>query len=99
VDFLVRIEIDLPAELSAERREAVIAAEEVRGRELLAAGTIREIWRIPGRRSNVAVWQAADATELHALLSSLPLFPWMDAEVTPLARHPLTMEPSRWPTS
>ena len=94
MEFLVRIEIGLPADMEAQRHELVLAAEDARGRELLAAGAIREIWRIPGRRANVGVWRAADATELHALLASLPLFPWMDAEVTPLARHPLTMEPS-----
>ena len=37
----------------------------------------------------MGVWEAADATELHELISSLPLFPWIDAEVTPLATHPL----------
>jgi muconolactone D-isomerase len=29
-----------------------------------------------------------DNDELHALLSSLPLFPYMDIQVTALARHP-----------
>jgi muconolactone delta-isomerase len=29
------------------------------------------------------------ATELHDLLSSLPLFPYLTAQVTPLAVHPL----------
>jgi muconolactone D-isomerase len=29
-----------------------------------------------------------DHDELHTLLSSLPLFPFMDITVTPLARHP-----------
>ncbi len=30
-----------------------------------------------------------DATELHALLTSLPLWPWMDVHVEALATHPL----------
>ena len=63
--------------------------EFARGKALQDAGSIARIWRIPGRFANVAVWRAADATELHDLLTSLPLFPWMDVEVEALALHPL----------
>ena len=41
-----------------------------------------------GRYANVSVLDVADHDELHAILSSLPLFPFMDVTVTPLARHP-----------
>jgi muconolactone D-isomerase len=50
------------------------------------------MWRIPGRRANVGIWQAADASELHESISSLPLFPWMDVRVRPLADHYLMLE-------
>jgi muconolactone D-isomerase len=53
------------------------------------AGVIVSIWRIPGGLRNVGVWEAADATELHEQLASLPVFPWLEAGVTPLAEHPL----------
>jgi L-alanine-DL-glutamate epimerase-like enolase superfamily enzyme len=45
-----------------------------------------------GRYANVSVFDVADHDELHAILSSLPLFPFMDIIVTPLARHPSTIE-------
>jgi muconolactone D-isomerase len=45
------------------------------------------MWRVPGRVANVGIWQATDATELHEALASLPLFPYIDARVTPLAQH------------
>jgi len=89
LEFLVRIDVNLPASLPAAERERLLAAELERGRELVSAGAIRDIWRIPGGLRNVGVWEAADATELHELLSSLPLFLWLTAEVTPLAEHPL----------
>ena len=63
--------------------------ERQRGLELVEAGVIRKIWRVAGRQANVGIWEAADATELHAAISSLPAFRWMDVRVTPLARHPL----------
>jgi muconolactone D-isomerase len=50
------------------------------------------MWRVPGRRANVGLWEAADASELHELLSSLPVFPWMNIQVRPLAEHYLMRE-------
>jgi muconolactone D-isomerase len=88
-EFLVEIEIGVPDGTDATAWSAAEAAERERGRELLAAGTIARIWRLPGRRANVGIWRAADATELHETLASLPMYPWMAVRVSPLARHPL----------
>lgn len=87
--FLVKIEVDLPPSLSAEERDALLSAELARGRELKGAGSIVGIWRIPGGLRNVGIWEAADASELHDLLVSLPLFPYIAADVVPLATHPI----------
>ncbi len=87
MEFLVRIEIDLPADMDPERRAGLVEAEAARGRELREAGAIARIWRVPGRLANVGVWRAADATELHDAVSSLPLFNWMTVTVEPLATH------------
>jgi muconolactone delta-isomerase len=92
VEFLVGIEIALPPELSEDDRARLEQRERERGLELLSDGAIVRIWRVPGRTANIGVWSADDATELHRLLASLPLFPWMDITVTPLARHPLEQD-------
>jgi muconolactone D-isomerase len=89
MEFLVRIDVDLPPDLSEPRRRELLEAEAERGHELLASGALRRIWRVPGRRANVSLYEAPDATELHALLTSLPLWPWMDVHVQALATHPL----------
>jgi muconolactone D-isomerase len=89
MEFLVRIDVDLPPDLSEPRRRELLEAEAARGRELVASGALRRIWRVPGRRANVSLYEAPDATELHALLTSLPLWPWMDVDVQALATHPL----------
>ena len=88
-EFLVRARVEFPAELPADERAVLQAAEHERGCELARAGTIRGIWRIPGAVANVAVWRAADATELHELLMALPLAAHITFEVTALAVHPL----------
>ncbi|HKC29295.1 MAG TPA: muconolactone Delta-isomerase family protein [Jatrophihabitans sp.] len=69
--------------------ESLVAAEREAGRRLLRDGTIVRIWRVPGQRANVGVWQAADATALHAVLERLPLRRWLDADVVALATHEL----------
>jgi muconolactone D-isomerase len=88
MDFLVRIEIELPVDLAEERVQELTRRESERARELASAGVLLRLWRVPGRRANVGLWSAPDATELHSALTSLPLFGYMRIEVEPLARHP-----------
>jgi muconolactone D-isomerase len=85
MEFLVHMEIGLPPE--HPEAAALRAAEAERAGQLRAEGAIVRMWRIPGRTANVGIWEAPDATALHELVSSLPLFPWLDVTVTPLARH------------
>ena len=85
----MEIDVRLPGTLGEQQRAELLEAELERGRELVEAGVIRAIWRIPGAIRNVGIWETADATELHEQIASLPLFPWLDAEVRPLATHPL----------
>lgn len=87
--FLVRIEVNLPPELDCQDRAQLLAAEAMRGKELLAKGMIFGIWRIPGRLANAGIWEATDATELHEAISSLPVFPYAEVDVIALAKHPL----------
>jgi muconolactone D-isomerase len=89
MEFLLEIEVRLPTSMEDAERARLIEAERVRGRELAEQGIIRAIWRVPGRFANRAIWSAADATELHAAISSLPLWSYIDVVVTPLARHDL----------
>ena len=85
----MEIDVRLPATLAETERAELLEAELERGRQLVEAGVICAIWRIPGAIRNVGIWEAADATALHEHLTSLPLFPWLTAEVRALAVHPL----------
>jgi muconolactone D-isomerase len=87
MEFLVRMEIGLPAAMDPDERTALVEAEAARGRELREAGSIARMWRVPGQTANVGIWSAADATALHELISTLPLFAWMSVAVEPLATH------------
>ncbi len=89
MEFLIEIEVTFPQDMPDDRRSELIAAERLRGAELTEAGVIRAIWRVPGRFANRAIWSAVDATELHAAISSLPLWRYCSVEVTALAQHDL----------
>ncbi|HTW12989.1 MAG TPA: muconolactone Delta-isomerase family protein [Solirubrobacteraceae bacterium] len=68
--------------------EAVRTAERERAMELRAAGNLKRLWRRPGRRGWIALWEAADATELHDQLASLPMYPYLEITIEALATHP-----------
>jgi muconolactone D-isomerase len=59
---------------------------------LQGTGKWPHLWRIAGEYANFSVLDVADNDELHRLLSGLPLFPYMDIAVTPLAKHPSKMD-------
>lgn len=88
MEFLVRFETHLPDSLNQDKIAELKSAERARAVELREAGILKKLWRVPGRRGTVGLWEAADATALHDALASLPQFPWMDVTVEPLATHP-----------
>ena len=78
----------MPHDVDPAHFDGLKAEEKARAQDLQRAGKWIHLWRVAGRYANVSVLDVADHDELHAILSSLPLFPFMDVTVTPLARHP-----------
>lgn len=87
MEFLVEMQVQLPPDMPTPELDDLRDRERRRARALRAEGVIARVWRVPGRTANVGVWEVADADALHAAISSLPLFPWLDVQVTPLATH------------
>ncbi|WP_396277438.1 muconolactone Delta-isomerase [Glutamicibacter creatinolyticus] len=88
MEFLVRFETNLPADMPGDEKALLKTGERARALELREQGILRRLWRVPGRRAVVGLWEASDATAIHDALASLPQFPWMDVTVEPLATHP-----------
>lgn len=100
MEFLVRSTTIIDPMMPIAERERLIADEGARADELAREGLLERTWRVPGRSANWSLWQVKDATALHDALSSLPLFPWLDIEVHPLAEHyadPGSADPRRSP--
>lgn len=86
--FHVRMDVRIPHDLDPQARTDLVSREKAYSQELQRAGKWPQIWRIAGEYSNFSVFDVESNDELHELISALPLFPYMDIHVTPLARHP-----------
>lgn len=86
--FAVRMDVDLPGDLDPAVRDETLSRERAYSQELQRSGEWREIWRVVGRYSNISIFDVESNERLHEILWSLPLFPYMQVEVTPLAAHP-----------
>lgn len=90
--YCVRMDVRVPHDVDPHRFEALKAEEKARAQLLQRDGRWRHLWRVAGCYANVSVFDVADHDELHTLLSTLPLFPYMEIVVTPLARHPSALD-------
>jgi len=86
--FQVQIEVRIPDQVDQGTVERLGKLEHERAAELQRAGKWRHLWRIVGRFANVSIFDVESNDELHAILESLPFYPYMDIEVTALCRHP-----------
>jgi muconolactone D-isomerase len=82
------MDVHPPHDLDPAKFDSLKAAEKARAQELQRQGKWLHLWRIAGEYANISVFDVGSHDELHEILSTLPLFPFMDVLVTPLARHP-----------
>ena len=90
--YHVRMDVRVPHDIDPAGFDRLKALEKERAQALQHQGKWRHLWRIAGAYANVSVFDVADHDELHAILSTLPLFPFMDIAVLPLARHPSAID-------
>jgi muconolactone D-isomerase len=86
--YQVEMTVNLPLDMPAETANAIKIEEKAYAQDLQRQGKWLHLWRVVGRYANLSIFDVAGHDELHALLSSLPLFPYMEIRVTPLAQHP-----------
>jgi muconolactone D-isomerase len=86
--YHVRMDVRPPHGMDPAEFERLKAEEKARAEALQREGKWVHLWRIAGQYANISVFDVDSHDELHAILSTLPLFPFMEIAVTPLARHP-----------
>jgi muconolactone D-isomerase len=80
--------VNIPLSMPADQATQLKTEEKVLAQRLQEEGKWRHLWRIAGQYANISIFDVQSVDELHALLMSLPLFPYMQIEVMPLCRHP-----------
>ncbi len=88
--FLLKIDVTIPPEMPQADKDKLRERENARAMQLIAEGTLVRIWRIVGRIANFSVWDASSLEALHEAVGSLPMFPYMKVDVTPIINHPAT---------
>ena len=86
--FQVEMDVRIPAGFDPAKLDELKATEKARAQELQRQGKWRHLWRVVGQYRNTSIFDVESAAELHELLTGLPLFPFMEIEVTALCRHP-----------
>lgn len=86
--FHVRMDVRIPTDFDPIRADELKRIERERAQDLQSQGKWRHLWRIAGQYSNISVFDVETVQELHDIVSTLPLFPFMEIEVMPLCRHP-----------
>jgi muconolactone D-isomerase len=93
--FHVNMDIHIPHGADPEKIKQLGALEHEMAKELQLQRKWIHLWRVAGKFANVSVFEVESPTELHDILNSLPLYPFMKVEVTALCRHPGALEPIR----
>ena len=86
--FQVEMDVRLPHDMPADQADELKRVEKARAQQLQRDGKWRHLWRVAGHYANVSIFDVASHGELHEILTSLPLFPFMTMKVTALCRHP-----------
>lgn len=86
--YHVRMDVLIPTDMDADKVSELKATEKALSQKLQEQGKWRHIWRLAGEYSNFSIFDVESNEELHDIMMSLPLYPYMKVEVTPLLRHP-----------
>src|SRR4051812_39676528 len=87
--FQVEMEVRLPRDMEPAAADELKRVERERAQQLMRDGKWRHLWRVVGHYSNTSIFDVASHDELHVILTSLPLFPFMTMKVTPPVPPPL----------
>jgi muconolactone D-isomerase len=86
--FHAYINVRIPHGTDPEQIKKLGALEHERAKVLQEQGKWLHLWRVAGKFANVSIFDVESPAELHEILNSLPLYPFMEVDVTALCRHP-----------
>ncbi|HWO30847.1 MAG TPA: muconolactone Delta-isomerase family protein [Candidatus Acidoferrum sp.] len=90
--FHVYMDVRIPHDADPEQVKKLGALEHERAKLLQEQGKWLHLWRVAGKFANVSIFNVESPAELHEILNSLPLCPFMELDVTALCHHPGSLE-------
>ena len=90
--FHVYMTVHIPRDLDQASLEKLGKQEHARAKTLQEEGKWLHLWRVAGKFENVSIFDVESPAELHEILNSLPLYPFMEVDVTALCHHPGSSE-------
>ncbi|MDO5655972.1 MAG: muconolactone Delta-isomerase family protein [Flavobacteriaceae bacterium] len=86
--YVIEMDVKIPETWSEEKLQDYITREKETSQKWQKSGKWKYLWRVAGKYSNISVIEAESPDELHQIISSLPLFPYMNIKVTSVCKHP-----------
>jgi len=86
--YVVEMDVKIPESWSEEKLDDYLKREQETSQKWQKSGQWVYLWRVAGKYSNISVIEADSPDELHQIISSLPLFPYMNIKVTSVCKHP-----------
>jgi muconolactone D-isomerase len=93
--FHVIMTVRIPHDADPDMVRKLGADEHERATGLQQQGKWLHLWRIAGKYANVSIFNVESPAELHDILGSMPLYPFMEIEVAALCHHPGSLEPAK----
>ena len=90
--FHVTMTVKIPRDIDQAEIKAIREQEHQRASDLQQQGKWLHLWRVVGQFANVSIFKVDSPGELHSILESLPLYPFMTVAVTALCQHPGAFE-------
>lgn len=86
--YVVEMDVNIPESWGEEKVADYITREKACSQGHQQSGKWVYLWRVAGKYSNISVLDVEGPDELHSIISSLPLFPYMTIKVTSICKHP-----------
>ena len=86
--FHVEMTVNIPSHLDQNFVDGLKIKEKEVSQAYQKSGKWVYLWRIAGQYSNISIFNVDSPAELHDIMLSLPLFPYMAVEVKALCVHP-----------
>lgn len=92
--YVVEMDVNIPESWSEEKIADYITREKECSQGWQKSGKWVYLWRVAGKYSNISVLEVESPEEFHQIISSLPLFPYMNIKITSITRHPNALKES-----